>query len=126
MPSSVGFETLIAKLLEVHGCFVPAYRGGCIQDVDLFAHNDGPHNLQMGGLTIAAGKSAAIQVKTWSGGMWKPVSVDCLVGLGLVRAKAVGQERVLNQVRKCPSVSRWLERSLYRLPSSLLAKYGLA
>jgi hypothetical protein len=36
--SSVEFETLIAKLFESNGFFVPAHRGGVLKDIDLFAH----------------------------------------------------------------------------------------
>ncbi len=34
--SSIELETLVAKLFEAHGCFVPAYKGGFLADVDLF------------------------------------------------------------------------------------------
>jgi hypothetical protein len=37
---STELETLIAKLLEAHGCHVPAHRGGTLGDIDLFAWND--------------------------------------------------------------------------------------
>src|SRR5207247_1188083 len=50
--SSVELETLVAKLFEAAGCFVPAYRGGCIQYVDLFAHNDTPHSITLEKLSI--------------------------------------------------------------------------
>lgn len=38
--SSVELETLIAKLYEAKGCFVPASRGGVIKDVDLYAYSE--------------------------------------------------------------------------------------
>jgi hypothetical protein len=35
--SSMEFETLIAKIFEEQGYFVPAYRGGTLRRYDLFA-----------------------------------------------------------------------------------------
>lgn len=37
--SSVELETLVAKLFEEAGCFVPAYLGGTMQGADLFIRN---------------------------------------------------------------------------------------
>lgn len=34
--SSIELETLVAKVFEAKGCFVPAYKGGFLADVDLF------------------------------------------------------------------------------------------
>ena len=38
--SSVELETLIAKIFEEHGSFVPAHRGAILKDVDLFVDID--------------------------------------------------------------------------------------
>lgn len=35
--SSVELETLVAKIFEAHGAFVPAHRGAVLKDVDVFA-----------------------------------------------------------------------------------------
>lgn len=118
---NVEFETLIAKVLEAHGCFVPACRGGCIQDVDLFAHNDTSHNLDLEGFKIGAGSSAAIQIKTWSNGFVKPASVDYSVGFDVKGPGCFGPEWVLRQVAKCLTITAWLKRSLNWLPTKLLA-----
>ena len=119
---SVEFETLIAKLLEAKGCFVPAYRGGVIQHIDLFAHNDGKNDLDLGGLKIPAGKSSSIQVKTWSNGQAKSDAVDYLIGFDV---KPFDAEWVFKQVFECPSALAWLRRSLNWLPRELLSKFQL-
>lgn len=59
--SSIEFETLIAKILEEHGCFVPAYKGGFLKDVDLIAKPK--ETKSIAGMPIEAGKNIAFQLK---------------------------------------------------------------
>lgn len=42
--SSVELETLVAKIFEAHGAFVPAYRGAVLKDVDIFADMKNAHS----------------------------------------------------------------------------------
>jgi hypothetical protein len=59
--SSLDFETLIAKILEEHGCFVPAYKGGFLKDVDLIAKPTKTKSIA--GMSIESGQSIALQLK---------------------------------------------------------------
>ena len=61
--SSIEFETLVAKIFEEHGCFVPAYKGGFLQNIDLFVY---PQNARtaIGSFIVAADEgSYSVQVK---------------------------------------------------------------
>lgn len=59
--SSLEFETLIAKILEEHCCFVPAYKGGFLKDVDLIAK---PTKMKsIAGMSIETGRNIAVQLK---------------------------------------------------------------
>lgn len=127
---SVGLETLVAKLLEAAGCFVPAYRGGGMQGVDLFAHNDGSRSITVGDMLIPPGESKSIQVKSKEMDekeMAKnPLAADCLIALkGPPDAACYDAEWLLEQVRGYPQVLAWLERSLSWLPAEFLAHYDL-
>jgi len=124
--SSVEPETLIAKIFEAAGCFVPAYRGGYVRDVDLFVHNDKDEGINLGSLIIPAHKGLSIQVK---GRTWLqecPRGVDCLIGFGVPQApNCFDEEWLLTQVRCFPKVNTWLNRSLDWLPQEFLIKCGL-
>lgn len=59
--SSLEFETLVAKLFEEHGCFVPAYKGGYLRDVDLFVTPN--ETKEFCGVKLTKGKTKSIQLK---------------------------------------------------------------
>ena len=99
----VEFVALVVKVFGAKGCFVPAYRGGVIQDVDIFVHNDSRSYLDLSGLKIPAGQSGSIQVKTRSDGTRKPDVVDYLIGFDVKGANAFNAKWVPNQVQKCPA-----------------------
>jgi hypothetical protein len=119
---SVEFETLIAKLFETNGCFVPAYRGGVIRDVDLFVHNENNTDLDLAGLRIAARQAVSVQIKTWTNRKKKSDAVDFLIGFD---AKPFDAKWVLDRVLECPPVTAWLKRSLNWLPQELMSKFHL-
>jgi hypothetical protein len=124
--SSVELETLVAKLFEAAGCFVPAYRGGCIQDVDLFGHNDGKKPVEIGRLTVQPGQHLAIQVKGKAGHNKCPEAVDCFIALDAPnRPDCYDADWLLSEVKKHPSVLAWLKRSLVWLPAEFLSRYEL-
>jgi hypothetical protein len=62
--SSVELETLTAKIFEANGCFVPAYRGGTIKDIDLFIHNHSNNSIDLDGLILPSNSRKTIQVKS--------------------------------------------------------------
>lgn len=59
--SSVELETLIAKIFEAYGCFVPAYRGGMLDHVDLFVSPKS--NLSLMGMKLERDQKYCIQIK---------------------------------------------------------------
>ena len=61
--SSIEQETLAAKIFEAAGCFVPAYRGGQMQDADLFVYNDKETEIRLDDLSIPPKSGKSIQVK---------------------------------------------------------------
>lgn len=119
---STELETLVAKLFESHGCFVPAYRGGVMKNIDLFTHNDNPTPITVGSLTMPSRGSASVQVKRWALGMTCPAAVDCLFGIGVTGPNTVDGAAWLQLVRTKPTVLEWLKRSLDWLPDSLRIK----
>jgi hypothetical protein len=123
--SSVELETLVAKLFEAAGCFVPAYRGGCVQYVDLFAHNDSAAPIGLGGLVVPARGRVAVQVKGWQQLDRCPGEVDCFVAFEAPKAPdCYDGTWVLTQAARFPIVLAWLKRSLHWLPGEFLSHYG--
>ena len=118
-------ETLVAKLFESHGCFVPAYRGGTMQDIDLFACNDTRHAIHVGAVVIPAFGRVSIQVKRWAEGMSCQAGVDCLVGIGVTGPNTLNSADLLDLVQAQSTVRAWLCRSLEWLPGSLLDRFKL-
>lgn len=124
--SSVELETLVAKVFEAAGCFVPAYRGGYIQDIDLFVHNDQSTKIRLGDLVIPAKGSLSIQVKGWTRLKTCPATVDCLIGFRIPQSlNCFDDEWLLEQVKRFPDISAWLRRSLSWLPQEFIEKCGL-
>jgi hypothetical protein len=120
---SVELETLVAKVFEAAGCFVPAYRGGCIQDVDLFAHNYRSSNIELDGLVVPSAERISIQVKGTSHLNACPDSVGCLIALGAPQSpRCFGENWLLKQVASFPEVAEWLKLSLSWLPQSFVEK----
>jgi hypothetical protein len=124
--SSIELETLVAKVFEAAGCFVPAYRGGCVRDIDLFVHNDRSEDILLESLIIPAKGSLSIQIKSQTELKECPETVDCLIGIRVPKIpRCFDDEWLLRQVLSFPSVAQWCERSLNWLPEEFLAKYNL-
>jgi hypothetical protein len=122
--SSVELETLVATLFEAAGCVVPANRGGCVQYVDLFAHNDttGPINLR--NLVIPRRGRVAVQVKGWQQIDRCPGEVDCFIAFEVPTAPdCYDGTWLLTQAARFPSVVGWLKRSLQWLPTEFVGRY---
>jgi hypothetical protein len=119
--SSTGLETLVARIMEAQGCFVPAFVGGTMADVDIFAENDGSQVARLGNFQLPPGTRAGVQVKMWNAPKTKPDGVDCVVGLDAVESDfAVGAQGLLNEAMKHSAVEKWLRRALAWLPSEYL------
>ena len=124
--SSLELETLVAKILEAAGCFVPAYRGGYIPDIDLFARNIDSDKIILDGLEIYPNERVSVQVKGLNKVKEIPDSVDYFIGLETPSsAKSFDATWIYNQVIRFPSVAEWLRQSLGWLPMEFMQKYVL-
>ena len=122
---STELETLVGKLFEASGCHVPAYLGGTLRDIDIFAYNDGHQPINVGGIQIPGGKRISIQVKTWSEEP-RSQAVDYLISLTPgPDPKSFGPDWLLGSVKQSASVLVWMKRSLNWLPRSFLNQFGL-
>lgn len=119
--SSIEIETLVAKLLEAKGCFVPAYRGGLMKDIDLVARNCGNRTVRFDAITLSPGTTVSFQIKRWAHNMKKPPSVDCLVGLGVKGSGTIDAHKLLSLIFDSPEVKSWMLQSLAWLEGKFLA-----
>ncbi len=108
--SSVELETLVAKIFEESGCFVPAYRGGVTKSIDIFAHNTGSVDINISGLIVPANSSLSIQVKTTPKKIrdMEPAPYGLLVTLNDSPRPLSDRERHL----------MWIKRALETLPNT--------
>jgi hypothetical protein len=128
--SSLEFETLIAKILEEHGCFVPAYKGGFLKDVDLIAKPTKTKSIA--GMLIKVGQNFAFQLKLSLDRKLlndlRKEKVNYLIGLNddesLTRNFAnsefhnlcLGRTWLRKALKESPCASKWLDQSLEWLP----------
>jgi hypothetical protein len=127
--SSVEFETLIAKLVESDGFFVPAHRGGVLKDIDLFAYleseaenrllNVGEQRVISIQLKMAVrSKETRIQLRKWLQSSNKNflITLESRPSIELKEFSDQGRyltrDWVKSAVARAPSVDRWLSRSL--------------
>lgn len=120
---STEMETLVAKCLEELGCFVPAYRGGNLKDIDLLAYNETGGPISFAGISLK--KEVAVQVKRKKGKMKCPPTCDLLVGMEVVGERTVDGPALMSQVLKLPKTKNWLKRSLAWLPADHVLSLGL-
>jgi hypothetical protein len=118
--SAVEFETLVAKLYEAQNCFVPAYRGGVMKDVDLYVYSD-RLNVRSVQLKLSVANSAESLLK-WIRSDTRNVliSLDSTVPDVLVdvheEGRFIGRRDIRNWINNSPVVKAWLDRSLDWLP----------
>ena len=125
--SSTELETLVAKLFEAQGCFVPAYRGGTLAGVDLFAT---PKSRTLAGLDLDHPSGDSINT-TWSIQVKKSLVVDrhiadwltqdrhLIISLGkdtVPHKRHLNREWIHKAIAETPSVHNWLAESLDWLP----------
>ena len=133
--SSVEFETLVAKIFEAYDCFVPAYRGGVLKDIDLFV--DTPDATKIAGITVQGNDRLSIQIKLNTPKNKIEINRLCkfldssekhyLITLeeeyhsDLEYYKRKGQyltaDWVRDQISRNQSVQKWFDKSLEWLPS---------
>jgi len=118
---SIELETLIAKLFEDSGCFVPAYRGGAIKGIDIFAKNLGPTDITVGNrIHIRSNSEVSIQVKRHSPLKEPPTGCDELISL------TNDAEWLLGVIKDSEKTRKWLMQSFSWIPSDVLRNYGLS
>lgn len=118
--SAVELETLVAKLGEEAGFFVPAYRGGTMKDIDIIACNDGTSDLGFGPLSVPARGHITIQVKSWMAKTPDHTDGSLLVALGLKPSERGrwrwDAETLWHTIQESTATRGWLKRSLHWLP----------
>lgn len=120
--SSVQLETLVAKLFEEHGCFVPAYKGGAVKGVDLIARNDTAGLISVGGYCIRSGHTASIQVKLRINSKKRKRlvdsrQIDLLVwGIHAEGPSFPQSEWIQSALIQSPQSREWLQKSIGWLP----------
>lgn len=118
--SSVELETVLAKMLEEHGCFVPAYRGGATKDIDIFAINDSAEPITLTDrIVVPAHGGVTFQVKRECRQNHAPEGCDHLIS---VTNDATWMMTALN---RSPQTRQWVRRSLSWLPVQHLKENGL-
>lgn len=132
--SSVELETLVAKIFEAHGAFVPAHRGAVLKDVDIFADiNDADPDVR--GEFLGSTK-LCVQVKINTTDLTDLralkkfldcegsilITADDEPNVQLANYFSSGKYKTSEWLRmnidKSPSVKNWLTRSLDWLPSN--------
>lgn len=116
---SIELETLVAKIFEAAGCFVPAYRGGAMKGVDILARNPGNTAVRALGVWIAPQEGKAIQVKRSTSAVSPPPGCDHIV------SAERDSELLLKEALSSTEVAAWLGSSLEWLPSGTLERFGL-
>jgi hypothetical protein len=140
--SSLEFETLIAKIFEECGCFVPAYKGGFLKDFDLIVKLDQNTNPSIGNVHLKHGVPFCIQLKLrfdqspeleqWirSGdGSHIAISLDqdheldSLFSDASIRQCVKGRSWIREVLVKLLKTKKWLNQSLHWLPESRRIKF---
>lgn len=127
--SSIEFETLIAKLFESNGFFVPAHRGGALKDVDLFAYlerefenrllNVGQQSvLSIQAKMAVRNRGMRIKLGEWlqSSSENYLITLETRPSLELMKFSDEGRyltrDWIKSAVGSVPAVNGWLSRSL--------------
>ncbi|MDR2910777.1 MAG: hypothetical protein LBV47_05370 [Bacteroidales bacterium] len=100
--SSLEFETLIAKMFEENGYFVPAYKGGYIKDFDLFCRKgEETRSLQ---IKLKMGKEDNKNVDSYY----------CIINETKTKRENVKDwEDVEQELKDRPKTMKWLNKTLH-------------
>ena len=105
--SPIEFETLIAKIKEEEGYFVPAYKGGMLKDYDLICKKDGTQeNIQV---------KLNLSKQTYNKYKKKDVSIYCVSKSTDIKApviKIFDYHDLAKMINNCPHTKSWLKQSL--------------
>ena len=121
-------ETLIAKIFEESGLFVPSYVGGFMKDIDLFVYNDNEKPVKVGDIEFEGNAGKTVQIKSYLGhnntkvpepvdiyfqlnGKYKPINSHKF------RLNYEWIEQVLPELN---NTRNWLKRLLNWIPKDLL------
>jgi len=116
--SSSELETLIAKLFEDYGCFVPSRIPGSTQTIDILATNDLDQSINVNGVDLPPAATISLQIKH---GDYKPKKneldeVDYFFISGKFGPentdKILGFHWLEGAMRDAPRTAKWLSRSL--------------
>lgn len=115
--SSLEFETLVAKLLEEQGLFVPAYKGGFVRNYDLFARNITDNSINFYGFKIEKNERISIQIKL----VLQKEHIQ-KEGVGFffcidnsnefTNANIIDWKEIQGQIKKSPNTRKWLQQTL--------------
>lgn len=103
--SSIELETLTAKIFEEAGCFVPAYMGGVLKDVDIIVRNTSSDVVCLFDLEIAPHQGISIQVKRSTNATHPPIGCDLLI------SGERDASELLKQAKAHPRTKYWLSNS---------------
>lgn len=132
--SSVELETLVAKIFEELGCFVPAYRGGVLAISDLYIYPPAAGVELQSNIWYRNALSLQIKLHIESRGDWQeqrnwtnrsPDNVLLTLqrqhslpkGLQFRPGSLLTREWLDESLRRCPRTAEWLTRSLEWLPA---------
>lgn len=118
---SIELETLVARLLEESGLFVPAFHGGTIPDIDVFVRNDTASDIDVGGVRFPSGTRNGIQVKGVSDRTHTKGAEDFRICLApQSNGPILGVPWFADCLRVLPKTRGWLRRSLNWLPPEIV------
>lgn len=105
--SPIEFETLIAKLKEEEGYFVPAYKGGMLKDYDLICKKDGrQENIQI---------KLNLSKDTYNKYKKKGLIIYCVSKSEKIVDPTVtiyDWQDIEKQINKSPNTKKWLSQTL--------------
>ena len=105
--SPIEFETLIAKLKEEEGYFVPAYKGGMLKDYDLICKKDGrQENIQI---------KLNLSKDTYKKKKKKGLIIYCVSKSEKIVDPTVtiyNWQDIEKQINKSPNTKKWLSQTL--------------
>ena len=102
--SSLEFETLIAKIFEEQGFFVPAYKGGFLENFDLVCEKDGQK------------KTIQIKLQMEEEHYKDSVCIDyyyCIINNYIPIDNIKNWIIIYEELKNCSNTKKWLNKSLY-------------